>query len=182
MHMSQSYSAIVVLRSGQWPVEHVIEELAPILQPGVAELHWELERLDDGCVLVPAPSKTLPGPWWWMDAPAHGYAAAVWRPSALGVHRGDDEGMKVVDLYLATALARLSPVFEYFSIFSDHAERAWLETVFAELRAGDWEALLAPQYERMLLPPHLGDRFLDHPRWVVLEDEDTGVLVQTREL
>ncbi len=180
--MSQSYSAVTVFPAGQWTPERVLGRLAPLLQPGAHEPSWEVRRLDEDCVLVPDACKVVPGAWRWLRAAARDYEAAVWAPSATSIHRSDDEGVKLVDRYLASALVSLRPAFEYFSILRAHAERTWVEKVFAQLRTGDWEALLRPAYERMLLPPHLGDRYLDDPRWRVLETEDAGVLVRTREL
>jgi hypothetical protein len=180
--VSQRYSTVVIFRSGQWPLAQVLSVLAPVLQPGEAEPQWETQRLDVNRVLVPDLGKVLPGMWSWLDEPALGHAAAVWTPSATSVHHGENEGMAVIDQYLSTALGQLSPVFEYFSVISDHAERPWLEKVFGQLGRGAWEALLEPSYERLMLPPHLSDSYTDHPRWRVLAVEDAGVLVQTSSL
>ena len=165
--MSQHYAAVLVFRSGQWTGADVLQVLAPVLAPGTAGADT---------------TTVLSGLWHWREEPATGFCAAVWRPSANAVHRRDDAGMAVVDACLESALAKLAPIFEYFSIFEAHAERAWLLRVFAQLAAQDWEALLAPAYERILLPPHLGERYLDHPNWQVLADEEAGVLVRTRGL
>lgn len=180
--MSQSYAVVIIFQAGQWTLGQALGRLAPVLQPGVAEPSWAEQRLDERCVLVADASKVVPGAWRWLQAAARDYEAAVWTPSATSIHQGADEGMKVVDHYLASALVGLRPTFEYFSILPEHAERDWVEKVFAHLRVGDWDSLLKPAYERMLLPPHLADRFIDHPHWRVLEDEEAGLLVQTREL
>jgi hypothetical protein len=180
--MSQRYSTVVIFRSGQWQLAQVLSVLAPVLQPGDAERQWETQPLDVNRVLVPDLAKVIPGMWSWFDEPALGHAAAVWTPSANSVHHGEDEGMAVIDQYLSTALDQLSPAFEYFSVISDYAERPWLEKVFAELGRSDWKALLEPAYERMMLPPHLADSYIDRPRWQVVAVADAGVLVQTRSL
>jgi hypothetical protein len=164
--MSQSYVAVLFFHAGQCSADTVLQGLAPMLQPGG-------ESADGGI------STALGGRWGWVQDPQAGFCAAVWRLPANNVHRDETTGVALVEACLARALATLAPVFAYFSIFEEHAGETWLRRVFAQLATGDWEALLAPAYERLLLPPHLAGRYLDHPQWVVLADEPAGVLVRT---
>jgi len=165
--VSQYYAIVVVFRSAPQRAAEVLATLAPVLSSGT------------DAAAAPLPT-ALAGSWSWIDGAA--LCAAVWKVAANRVHGDEAAGVALIDRYLETALTKLDPVFAYFSIFEAHGERDWLQQVFEQLAAGDWDAVLKPAYERMLLPPHMGLHYLEHPSWTVLADEAAGTLVRTRGL
>ena len=111
--------------------------------------------------------------WWWIDDVGSRYSAAVWWVSANRIE------IPIVDEYLTTGLTTLRPVFAYFSIFGERGDRAYLRRIFQLLEPADWSALLRPAYERMFVPHERALDILDHPKWLVIADEEAGLLIST---
>jgi hypothetical protein len=163
--VSQSYAIVLVFE--RLAAADVLPVLAPVME----------SQVDASA----APLRTaLGGRWRWIESGESALGAAIWQVAANSVHRDERAAIERIDRYLEAALQNLSPLFGYFSILESHGEPDWLARVFAQLADDDWDALLKPAYERILLPPRHAELYLDHPGWTVLAQEDAGVLVRTR--